>query len=132
MSMLSLFGVTQLVTEKIRWGYGKTLDSYDKTQENFFGSVDNGVTGIYNVVDDVVDKGAQIVYDGEVRAFSTVDNVVEKVATLLYDTLEIVSWVVMFMVIVVVIILIVFHQELFDFTHDISQLVVRIIGSRLV
>lgn len=131
MTILSAIGVTEIITdttEKISLNFGKTLESYDKTQENFFGVVDNGVVGVYNVADDVVDKGAQIIYDTEIRAISSFDNIIEKVAMILYDTLEVFSYLFMFMIIVVIIILLLFHAELLEFSKSLSETLLRVLG----
>lgn len=130
-SLLEVLGVSDLVmdtTEKISVNFGKTLESYDKTQDNFFGVVNNGVVGVYNVADDVVDKGAQIIYDTEIRAISSFDNIIEKVAMILYDTLEVFSYLFLFMIIVVIIILLIFHEELLEFSKSLSEVLLRVLG----
>lgn len=130
-SIADLLGISDIIkdtTQKVTVSFARGLDSYDKTQENFFNVVDDGVTGLYNVADDVVDKGSQIIYDTEIRAISSFDNIVEKVAMILYDTLEVFSYLLMFMVIIVMIILLIFHNELLDFVKTLSEVALKILG----
>ncbi len=123
-SVLELLGVSDLIMDTT----GKISLNYDRTQENFFETVNTGMTGVYNITDDVVDKGAQIIYDTEVRAISSFDNIINKVAILIYDTLEVFSYLFLFAIIVVIIVLLIFHDEMLEFSKSLSEVLLRVLG----